>query len=359
MSHESGERPAAPRGPVPSPVGGNAGTGGVLPTRPSRAQVVRRRVVVGPGSGLGPGITGLRPPVTRPADYAAFWGRTIAELEATHPDPVVRTVSASDGLILSGVTFRSLGGTRIHGYLLRHVDDRPRPLVVHAHGYNSTCEVRRDLAAAGCQVLGFDVRGFGRSRSAAEPSTYGWVATGLESPETALLRAAVCDYARALDVGRSLLAGHPDALARVVAHGVSFAGGLAVLAEGVRPATDLLAVGVPTFGWFEGRRRLRPGGSGAELNAFLDACAPPARRRAEEVLRYFDAVNAAETVRAPALVGIGRVDAVVPPETVYAVVNHLPTAREVWELPVSHSSRPEESLWQRFERRWVEVATAP
>jgi cephalosporin-C deacetylase len=321
-----------------------------------------RRVVVGPGPGLGPGVTGLRPPVTRPADYAAFWDRTVAELDTTDPDPVVEDATGdatgSDGTVLTGVAFRSLGGARIHGYLLRHADDRPRPLVVHAHGYSSTCEVRRDLAAAGCHVLGFDVRGFGRSRAAVpDPSPHGWVATGLESPDTAVLRAAVCDYARAVDVGRALLAGHP--LRRVVAHGVSFAGGLAVLAEGLRPAADLLAVGVPTFGWFAGRRRLRPGGSGAELNAFLDACAPPARRRAAEVLGYFDAVNAAGLVRAPVLVGIGRVDAIVPPETVYAVVNHLPAGGEVWELPVSHSAQPEEALWDRFERRWVELATAP
>jgi cephalosporin-C deacetylase-like acetyl esterase len=296
--------------------------------------------------------------VTRPADYAAFWSGTIAELDGADPDLVARYVAQSGDVVLASVTFRSLGGARISGYLLRHADDVPRPLVVHAHGYNSTCSVRRDLAAAGCHVLGFDVRGFGRSQTAASDlSAHGWIATGLKSPDTTLLRGAVCDYMRALDVGRSLLATGPDALARIVAHGVSFAGGLAVLAEGLRPAADLLAVAVPTFGWFEGRRRLQPGGSGAELNAFLDACPPQERRRAVEVLRYFDAVNAADMVQAPVLVGVGRVDPVVPPETVYAVVNHLPPDREVWELPVSHSSEPEEAQWERFERRWVEIAT--
>src|ERR671929_32751 len=100
------------------------------------------------------------------------------------------------------------------------------------------------------------------------------------------------------------------------------------------------AVAVPTFGWFPGRRRLRPGGSAAELNAFLDACSPRIRGAAEEALHYFDVVNAAGLVRAPAIVGIGQVDPVVPPETVYAVVNHMPAAAEVWELPVSHTEAP-------------------
>jgi cephalosporin-C deacetylase-like acetyl esterase len=56
------------------------------------------------------------------------------------------------------------------------------------------------------------------------------------------------------------------------------------------------------------------------------------------------------------VVGVGRVDPVVPPETVYAVVNHLPTAPQVWELPVSHSDAPEEAEWTGFDRRWLEPA---
>lgn len=312
-------------------------------------------MLIGPGTGLGPAVTDLRPPLTRPHDYVDFWTGTLDELDRVDPDPVTGRSGGDTSVVLSTVVFRSLGGAGISGYLLRHVDDASRPLVVHAHGYNSESAVRRDVAAAGCHVLGFDVRGFGRSRAAVpDPSPHGWIATGLESPATSVLRAAVCDYVRAIEVGRSLLAEHP--VPRIVAHGVSFAGGLAVLAQGHRPAADLLAVGVPTFGWFPGRRQLRPGGSGAELNAYLDACPPGARRAAEDALHYFDAVNAAGLVRAPAVVGVGRVDSVVPPETVYAVVNHLPTTPEVWELPVSHSDAPEEAEWARFDRRWLELA---
>ena len=59
-------------------------------------------------------------------------------------------------------------------------------------------------------MLGFDVRGFGRSRAAVpDPSPHGWIATGLESPGTNVLRGAVCDYVRAVEVGRLLLIGRP------------------------------------------------------------------------------------------------------------------------------------------------------
>ena len=323
-------------------------------------RVRQARVVVGSGPGLPAGVTGLRPALTRPADFAAFWRGTLTDLARADPDIVSERVDEAAGAVLSTISFRSLGGARIHGYWLRRVEDIPRPLVVHAHGYNSSYEVRRDWAEAGCHVVGFDVRGFGRSRAAVpDLSTHGWIATGLESAETAVLRGAVCDYVRAMDVGRLLLDRRGSAVTCVVAHGVSFAGALAVLAEGQRPAANLLAVAVPTVGWFERRRRLRLGGSAAELNAFIEASPPEVGRRAMEVLRYFDVINSAGLVRAPVLVGIGRVDPIVPAETVYAVVNHLPGEREVWELPVSHSDRPEETHWERFERRWLELATGP
>jgi hypothetical protein len=34
---------------------------------------------------------------------------------------------------------------------------------------------------------------------------------------------------------------------------------------------------------------------------------------------------------------------------VYAIANHLSGPREVVRLPVSHTDRPEEKLWDRFE----------
>lgn len=309
------------------------------------------------GAGIRPGVRALRPALTRPADFFEFWTTTLAQLDREDLDVRSDLVEKAGDTVLSTVSFRSLGGANIQGYCLRRTDDRPRPLVVHAHGYNSFSEVQRDWAGSGCHVLGFDVRGFGRS-SAAVPdiSPHGWVVTGVESPRTSVLRGAVCDYVRAVDVARPLIEGQSGVISRVVAHGVSFAGGLALLAEGHRPRADLLAVGVPTFGWFEGRRLLRPGGSAAEMNEYLDRCSPEVQRRVMSTVAYFDAINTADLVRAPVVVGVGCVDPVVPPETVYAVINHLRVGYELWELPVSHSEAPEEAQWGDFERRWLEVA---
>jgi cephalosporin-C deacetylase len=310
------------------------------------------------GAGLPPEVRALRPDLTRPPDFFEFWAATRAQLDAVDPDIHLEPRETSGDAVLSAVSFRSLGGVQLQGYCLIRTDDRPRPLVVHAHGYNSSSEVQRTWSESGCHVLGFDVRGFGRSAGAVpDVSPEGWILTGVESPQTSALRGAVCDYMQAVGMARALVEGQAGVVSQVVAHGVSLAGGLALLAEGHRPQADVLVVGVPTFGWFEKRRALRPGGSAAELNDYLNRCPHEVERRVMTTLAYFDAINAAGLVRAPAVVGVGCLDAIVPPETVCAVVNHLSVDHELWELPVSHSEAAEEAWWGDFEHRWLELVS--
>ena len=239
------------------------------------------------------------------------------------------------------------------GYVIRHEDGVPRPLVVLGHGYDGDLEAMWHWAMAGLNVVGVEARGYGRSGDALpEPSPWGYVLTGIESPERYVLRGAVCDYARAVEVGRDLLGA---SVSRTVLHGRSFAGGLAVMAEALLRVADLLVVAVPSFGWAEGRRFLVKEGSGDEINRYLEAH-PEREEDLMTVLSYFDPMNFADDVRCPTLVGLGLLDDVVPAPTVYAIAGHLGGPREVVELPVSHTELPEEKLWYDFEAYWFRLA---
>ena len=299
--------------------------------------------------------TRLQPALTRPADFSAFWRKTVIELELVDPE-VYRTPVEDEtdvSLVLEKVSFCSFGGARVHGYVLRSRETQPRPLVVHSHGYQGCCEVMWEWARTGVNVCGVDIRGFGRSRDAlAEISPWGYVLTGIDSPESYILRAAVCDYLRAIQVARTLVG--PD-IVRTIYVGSSFAGGLALMAAAVAPGADLLAVGVPTFGWAEGRQFFVRLGSGKEINDYL-ARRPEAVEDVMVVLRYFDPINFAPAVSCPSLVGMGIVDEVVPAHTVYAVANHLAGPHEVMEFPISHSDSPEQQHWKKFEAYWLRLA---
>ena len=225
---------------------------------------------------------------------------------------------------------------------------------MHGHGYGDhELDPGWGWAAAGVNVLGVQVRGYGRSRGALpDQSPHGYALTGIRSPEEYVLRGAVCDYIRAIEAGKEALG---PQVSRLVLNGTSFAGGLAVMAEAVTRVADFLVVAVPSFGWAEGRRLLAKKGSGAEIQRYLETY-PEREEDLMVVLSYFDTMNFAPDVRCPTLVGVGLKDDVVPAPTVYAVANHLGGPHEVVELPVSHSDLPQEKLWDGFEAYWLRLA---
>jgi cephalosporin-C deacetylase len=295
-----------------------------------------------------------QPPLTRTPDFESFWEKTRAELGRISPAVSRESLDSQDpALGFERLSFDSLGGARVSGYAIRWKDDVLRPLVVHSHGYGGGLDPKWHWARRGVNVLGVEARGYGCSRDALPSlSPWGYVLTGIESPEKHVLRGAVCDYVRAVEVGREIL---DPFLSRTVLHGTSFAGGLAVMAESILQVADFLVVAVPSFGWAEGRRRLVEDGSGQEINRYLEAY-PEREEDVMVVLSYFDSMNFAAGIRCPTLVGLGLEDKVVPAPTVYAIVNHLNVPLQVVRLPVSHTDRPEEKLWDGFEAYWLHLA---
>ena len=295
------------------------------------------------------------PQLTTPKDFRRFWRDTLEELRGTEArieaEPFQRTPYAR----LQGqkLRFRSLGDAKLSGYALGWRDERPRPLVIHSHGYGGRSIVQWLWALSGLNVVGFDVRGFGESFSAAaETSNWGYMLTGIQEPREYVLRGAVCDYLRAGQVAAELFQARTSL---TVFHGFSFSAALALMAEAVTQTADLLAAGVPTFGWHEGRLGLVKNGTAVEVRRFLEA-RPSERSRVMGTLSYFDSMNFAPLIECPTLVGYGRRDVVVPPETVLAITKHLSCPREILELPVSHTDEPAEAAWEYFDATWMEMA---
>jgi cephalosporin-C deacetylase len=298
----------------------------------------------------------LKPSPVVPPDFERFWRRTQDEL-ATVPLELntAPESGAPAGCRLQRIRFRSLGGTPIGGYALLWQDAQSRPLVVHSHGYgdHEGVTVQRAWASHGLHVVGVDLRGFGRSQAALpRRSRWGYVLTGISAPERSVLRGAVCDYLRTVHVARTLVPAPP---ARTILYGFSFSGAVALMAEAVGRVADLLVTGVPTLGWAEGRQFFVRSGSGLEISQYLER-RPEAAEDLLLVLRYFDPMNFARLIQCPALIGVGLRDDVVPARTVYAIANHMEAPHEVMEFPVSHTTLPEERLWEAFEARWLSLA---
>ncbi len=298
-------------------------------------------------------IDSFTPLANAPEDLDTFWQETVAELASVTPATDVSTeADPRPGLTHHKLTFQSLGNVNIAGYLLAHDDSDARPLIVHSHGYNSQHDVMLNWANAGCNVMGIDFRGFGRSQPLSL-ARGGYVLSGLDSPQTSILRGAVMDLYRAVEIGRNLVDGR---LSQLILYGFSFGGAMALTANAAGAHADLLVVGQPTLGWHSERLRLSTAGSSAEIKKFLDEH-PEQTGTVMSTLSYFDTLDSASRLKSPTLIGIGLDDHVVPSRSVIAIANHVERQPlEVRILPVAHSDDPRESLWAQFDKEWIDFA---
>jgi cephalosporin-C deacetylase len=318
-----------------------------------------------------------------PPDFDEFWGRTLSALSAVDPEPQLLHMSEINSSLADLVEIRSWGLQKVRCWFShrREVDEEPRPLLITSHGYGSACdpERARRLSALGFDVVAVDVRGFGLSRAAVPAlSPFGYLLTGCDSRETSIMRGALCDFIQAYRAGLSWF----GPCSKAAFQGFSFAGALALMATGVLsmqarnwgefplPAPpDLLAVGAPSLGHLEKRLQLCRGGSGAELAEYLRQN-PLRRHELMRVMSYYDASFFAahlgdhqsasgRTKPEQTILGVGMDDPIVPAETVYAIYNALHTNYELIELPCSHTDRPEEVDWIKWERAWIRALKAP
>jgi cephalosporin-C deacetylase len=296
----------------------------------------------------------IRPPHTRSEKFFSFWERTLNQLQdIPFSIKITEEQDSHNGMQLQRVTFNSFDNANIHGYLLTPESRPPGPLIIYTHGYMGHCEVVWTWAQQGASVFGMDIRGFGQSKNAVtDTSKFGYALTGIQSEETSILRGAICDYIRGAHVANELLQNQQRS---TIFYGKSFGGALACIAAALTDNTELLVAAVPTFAWAEGRRKLVTEGSGAEINEYIKNN-PDREPGVMNVLSYFDTMNFAPLIKCNTLVGVGLRDPVVPAETVYAFTNHLTCPKTIREYPVSHSTSPEEILWENFEKEWFQLA---
>jgi cephalosporin-C deacetylase len=287
--------------------------------------------------------------IAKVADFEEFWQNTTGQLTHYPPTHATMRLDQQADIVHYDVTFNSWLDTAIKGYFLQWTGAKSRPLLVYTHGYNGNCEAQWEWAQKGFNVFGFDTRGFGRSIIPVHRE--GWILTGIESPELSILRGAICDFVRATEIARALAG---ESIERTLFYGFSFGGAMALMAEALTQAADLVAAGAPSFGWMAGRHKLAKMGSGHEIDRHILEH-PELENRTMHTLSYFDTARFAPFIKKPCLIGIGQRDIVVPAETVRAICDNLQAPHVIREFPYSHTSQPEERLWQNFEREWIEM----
>lgn len=277
-------------------------------------------------------LVDYRPDVAEPADFDAFWARTLAEtaafdlsLTSTPVPTVYRSVEIRD------VSFAGFGGNRINAWLTLPVHrDGPLPAVVEFLGYGSGrgfAGQHQHWASAGYAHLLVDTRGQGANQgdggSTADPhgsgpAVSGFATRGIEDRETYYYRRVFADGVRAVEAARAL----PQVdQARVAVQGGSQGGAIALAVAGLVP--DLLASmpDVPFLCHVERAVDIGARDPIIEITKYL-AVHRGSAEAVFDTLSAFDGVNFAKRATAPSLFSVGLMDPTCPPSTIFAAYHH-------------------------------------
>ncbi|MFF2959448.1 acetylxylan esterase [Streptomyces sp. NPDC057963] len=278
------------------------------------------------------------PAPAAPDDFDAFWRARYEEAREVATEPELGPLEEErDGVRIHGVTFTSVGGVRLGGWVALPAEGAAEYGFVIGHGYGGRQEPGPDVplplpraAAILPCVRGMGARGL---RDGIPDVSDAHVLHGIESRDTYVIGDCVADLWCAASALHELLpeTAPGDGRPRLGYLGESFGGGLGALAL---PWDDRFGAGqltVPTFGNHPLRLTLPCAGSGAVVQGYH-------REHPEvaEVLRYFDAATAATRLELPVLVAAALFDPSVPPPGQFAVHNALAGERELQVLSAGH-----------------------
>jgi cephalosporin-C deacetylase len=287
-------------------------------------------------------LRGYRPEVAEPDDFDVFWKDQLAAARETAREPEFTPLdSPLTYADVSDVRFSGHGGVRVAGWLQVPHNPRPdAPLVVEYVGYNGGRGDPMDWLS--WPALGFphfvmDSRGQGGGWRTADtpdpddpgtPSTNGFMTRGIADPRQHYYARLFTDAALALDALRA----HPAADNGVVVTGASQGGALtlaaAALAGGVRAV-------LPDVPFLANIRRAVDITGSRPYGELIEYCALHNDRIGQvfRTLSYFDVVNHAKRLTAPALFSVGLIDDITPPSTVFTAYNHYAGPKEISVYP--------------------------
>ncbi|MEO5920370.1 MAG: acetylxylan esterase [Pseudolysinimonas sp.] len=306
----------------------------------------------------------FRPEVAEPADFDAFWTETLGEARAAGGswslEPAATAISE---FVVEDLTFPGYGGEPIRAWATRPRREGRLPVVVEFLGYNGGRGLpgeRLQWPAAGYLHVLMDTRGQGSGWGSggdtpdphgSGPAVAGFMTRGISDPRTYFYRRVHTDAVRLLDAVREL----PFADAgRIAVAGASQGGAIAIAAAALSPEVRAVMPDVPFLAHFRRSIERTPLAPFTEITQYLSIH----RDETEAVhrtLAYFDTVNFARRVTAPALFSVALMDEVVLPSTVYAAFNHLPAGdREIVVYPYNAHEGGQLHQWAR-QAEWLPV----
>jgi len=296
----------------------------------------------------------IRPTISIPADFEAYWAAALTEARPATGEDVPEFIEdqslSSKEITVYRVSFTGAKGKKLNGWLCVPARPGPHPGILQLGGYgHPKVEPPMILAGRGYAALAAEV--------VAADTDNAYIARNIEDAASYAYREIVINALRALD----LLVGRTDVdPQRVAVSGASQGGGLAVLLAALHPEIAAVAADMPMLCDFP--RAIRESGwPYTEIARYLQTH-QGAEARVLRTLSYFDMVNAAPRVQSPALISLGLRDTICRPETIFAAYNCLPGRKEIKVYPEAGHEGGGSAHWI-YKLQWLDAilqpATAP
>lgn len=276
-----------------------------------------------------------------PADFEAYWRSRYLTAIQQHPRPEIRhTGRQQNEFEVYDLQFQSTDGVSIGGWVTIPTSHPVRRVLIVGHGYGGCPEPGDNLPLRDAAYVWPCLRGLGRSAIDGVPQDpYYHVQFNLDDRDSYILGGCVEDLWLAVSVAEKLF---PASRNRIGLMGISFSGGIGVLAAAWDDRVRMLHVEVPTFGNHELRMTLPSWGSAKALQDFS--------RKHPDVLKtlsWFDAAIAAQFVQVPTHVAAALHDPFVAPPGQFAIYNALNCERDLFVLEQGHSEYANQETQQQ------------
>ena len=299
----------------------------------------------------------LQPSVPEPVDFDRFWTRKLKELERVPANPALTAKpSERDGVDYFTVQMNHVNGRHIHGQLARPARPGKFPALVlyqwASPPYPLQKEWATSRAAQGWLTLNIQPHDV---LPDAPQSYYEHLPQALKEYSTIgrndrdrnyFLQMYLADY-RAVEY----LASRDDWDGRtLVVMGTSMGGQQSLCTAALHPKVTAVIAHMPSGADSNGPLHGRASGY-----PFWKADDPATLRTS----LYFDIVNCAPRIKAPALVSMGFLDTVSPPVGIYIALNRIPGFKEAVPLidsPHNHQATPQqEAPFRTRAEQWLNI----
>lgn len=300
--------------------------------------------------------TRIEPTAKMPPDFDAFWESARKELAMVPIDAKVDRAEklSTEQVAVYQVSLANVGGKRVHGWLCVPKGAGPFPAVLSLPGAGvsglAPDMYHARLGALSMNIIIHDLPldetpDFYKKQAAGPLKDYRDI--GMDDKNKSYYRDVILGCVRAIDY----LVSRPDFNGKDLGvTGGSQGGALTLITSGLDPRVTLAAPNVAAMCDHSGKAFGRISGWPHWLHRVTD------KDKSQKVLEasaYYDAVNFARKFKGKSVNGVGFIDTVCAPTTVYAAYNVLPEPKKMIASPLmGHNTDPRwlkacEEFWKK------------